>query len=460
MPEGVLVVIAVDLVVRAAYVLTMTEGASPLRGGAIAVDAGRVVRVGTAQSIDAQYLAKRTVDVGNAVVLPGFVDVHAHVSQTFLRGRQNGVFGAGPFLPFLVTDLLTDDRVRLFGLAGCLEALRYGTTTIQASLTSMPALAEAVELCGIRAVLAEEVCDMSYEDAAYGRYVHRPGQADVQLDRARLLVEDWHRSASGRIIAAVAPLAPDMVLPGTYRQIARFAHEYGVMVATHAAQSKFEMQRVAEIQGTTPIRYLSDLGTLGDMTLLAHCLYATAEDVAIVAEAGAAVAHSPRGFLLDGVVAPLSDWLSSGIRVGLGTDDVTHSMWETLRAARYAAAVRGDRSITPYQMLELATLGGAAALGLSGEVGAIAPDLKADLQVVGCDGPEMTPMSDVAGSLVENGGANVNMVFVDGKIVFGPGRETKIDIPRSLDDVREENGRLWLDIAAKFGPELSIDQSR
>jgi 5-methylthioadenosine/S-adenosylhomocysteine deaminase len=432
-----------DLLVRAARVLPMTGPESVIHDGAIAVRDARILAVGPAAEVTRDHTPAHAMDLGDAAVLPGFVDVHAHVPQTFLHGRQAGVFSARPFIPFLATDLLSDDRVHAFGLVGCLEALRYGTTTIQASLTCMAALAEAVAECGIRAVLAEEVCDMDYRTAAYGDYVHAPGQAEAQLAAATAFARTWHGRAEGRVRAALAPLAPDMVTPRTYRLVAELAQAHDLPVVTHAAQSAAEVRYVAATHGKRPIEYLAEAGLLGPRTVLAHCLYASEAEIDAVRRSRTPIAHCPRGFLLDGLTAALDAWLESGIRVGLGTDDVCHSMWETMLAARYAAAIHSGARLTGYQLLEMATSGGAAVLGMADEIGKLTPGARADLQVVAIDGPEAAPAGDLAESLLTQGAANVRQVFVDGRIVYGPGRQTTVDVPAALARARQESDRLW-----------------
>ena len=124
----------VDTIVTARVVVPMTTARDVIPNGTIAIAGGRILAVGPAASVHRDYSAHRVIDTGNAVVLPGFVDLHAHVPQTFLRGQYQGVAKGTVFIPFLATPLITPEWTRVLGRVGVLEALSRGTTTVLASI--------------------------------------------------------------------------------------------------------------------------------------------------------------------------------------------------------------------------------------------------------------------------------------------------------------------------------------
>jgi len=158
------------------------------------------------------------------------------------------------------------------------------------------------------------------------------------LDRSVRLIENWRENC--RIKTIIAPLASDMCTPETYIASKEVAEKYDKRVTTHMAQSNREMKQVQKLYGKTPTQHLRDLGIVNEKLSSAHCIYVNDEDTEIITKTGMDILHCPRPYLLNGVTAPLSSWLNRGIRVGLGTDNVHHDMFQTMRAALYASRFR------------------------------------------------------------------------------------------------------------------------
>ena len=175
------------------------------------------------------------------------------------------------------------------------------------------------------------------------------------------------------------------------------------------------MRPVADIlvdpDGQTGIRRLAAAGLLSDRIVAAHCVKVDAEEIGLLAAHDVAVAHCPRSNALLGCgIAPLAELLAAGLRVGIGTDGVSsvpsHDYFEELRAAVSAARARSERAdaLSPTKVLELATLGGARALGLDAEIGSLVPGKRADLTVISLAGTSYLPWEDPAAAVVYGGG--------------------------------------------------------
>ncbi|RSO06994.1 hypothetical protein DMH18_26490 [Streptomyces sp. WAC 06783] len=463
----------VDTILTAAAIIPMDGPSHIISDGAIAIDHGRITALGPSADIARRYAGRRVIDVGFSAVLPGFIDVHAHLPQTLLRGRHRSAGSGASFLPFLITPLMTPADTRALGRVGCLEALRFGTTTVQASMNNMAALAEAVHETGLRAVLAEEICDFDYTAAARGQLIPAPGQSALQLQTAIHVADAWQGRAESRITTAIAPLAPDLVLPATYGAIREYSDRYGTLVATHLAQTTDERQRIHDAYRISPVAHLHNLGVLGPRLIAAHCVLASDHDTTMLHHTGTAIAHCPRGYLMDGLTAPLARWLAKGIRVGLGTDDVSHNMWETIRAARYGAAIRtaaGDPHITDYKLLELATRQGAEALGIQHMTGSLTPGKQADLQVIALRSPAHTPTADLLESLICSADTEITHTLVDGRIVHGSMRDASADLDTALHEAEASASRLWQVLRTRYphdagspllpgGPDLDEERS-
>jgi 5-methylthioadenosine/S-adenosylhomocysteine deaminase len=190
------------------------------------------------------------------------------------------------------------------------------------------------------------------------------------------------------------------------------------------------------------------MGLMGPDLIGAHCIFNTGNDLETMREANASILHCPRPYLLGGTTAPLARWLSLGIKVGLGTDNVYHSMWETMRAALYGARIKEGEgepaSPTYYKILELATIDGAKVIGMEDKVGSIEPGKKADIQLINLRHPHLLPTVDITSSLVLYGGtANVDTVIVDGKIVKQNGALTMKREDKILEEAQNNTTEIW-----------------
>lgn len=439
----------VDILIKGGIIYTMSRGRRIIEDGAVTIDGNSIIDVGPTEALEDIYSADMVIDASNSVVLPGFLDVHTHLPSIFVRGVY-GVVSEGLYkVLFPVKRYIEPDHIYHFGLASCIEAMNSGITTVQESYNYMDAFAHAAKETGIRAVLGEQISEADYGRVGDGEYVYLPEQAEEMYGRALKLVDDWHGEEDGRITTCLAPLAPDMCTPHVYEQVQKEAEDRKLLITTHLAQSSREVAQVRHLYDKTPVEHLHHLGVLGKELLAAHCIHIDEQDTRLLTETGTRVLHCPRPYILGGTTVPLARWLDEGIRVGLGTDNVYHSMWETMRAALYAARVRAaqgesrDRP-TLYELLELVTIGGAETLGMQKDIGSIEPGKRADIQLIDLGDPHLTPTVDISSSLVLYGStASVKTVIVNGKLVKESGAFTDIDVHRCLSKAQELSDQVW-----------------
>jgi 5-methylthioadenosine/S-adenosylhomocysteine deaminase len=393
-------------------------GAPPIEGGAVAFDDGRITAVGT---VDELGPADQVFEA--AVIVPGFVNAHSHLEYAVYAGFGD-TFDFGPWLMTHVArkrHLDWDDTVAIARL-GAAECLRSGVTTAgDASFTGASAVACA-EL-GLRAIVYLEV--FGQDAAGVERFAETRARVEAYL--------------GDLVRAGISPHAPYTVTPDLYAA----CDALGLPVATHLAESVGEVQWVfdgtgpweeyaqllAPPIGTTAIRMLSERGLLHDRVVAAHCVHVDAEEIALLAQSGAGVAHCPRSNALLGCgIAPLRALLDAGVRVGLGTDSPASTpsfdLFEELRTAVYAARARDRRgdALTASEALRLATLGSAEALRLEDEVGSLAPGKRADLAVVSLEGSPYLPVEDPAAAVVFGGSPErVLFTVVEGRTKYQKG---------------------------------------
>jgi len=253
---------------------------------------------------------------------------------------------------------------------------------------------------------------------------------DRALQESADLCARWHGAANGRLRYCFAPrFAPSCTGP-LLRAVSDLAEKAGAVIHTHAAETPVELQIVKRATGHDEIAYLDSVGISGERAALAHCVWVDQEGIARLARQRTNVVHCPSSNLkLGSGVAPIPEMLAAGCRVGLGADGAPcNNRLDAFTEMRLAALIQkprlGPDALPAAQALELATLGGARALGLEAEIGSIEVGKRADLVVLDLEGPHAQPAeADLVSRIVYSArAADVRHVLVDGKLVVKDGR--------------------------------------
>lgn len=440
-------VIMADTVIKDGLVYTMDPERRIIENGAVAIEGKNIIGVSSSDEVLGTFEAEEVIDASGMMVLPGFVNVHTHLPSIFVRGVY-GVVREGLYqVLFPAKEYLKPEHCYGLGLASCIEALTSGSTMIQETYNYLHHFAMAAEETGIRADLGEQIAEADYLAIKEGIYKYRPEQAEEMLKRATELKYRWDGKADGRITVSWAPLAPDMCTPWVYEEVLKH-HEPGEKISTHVEQSQREVEQVKKLYDKTSVEHLNDIGVLGPDLIGAHCIYNNDRDLRLMLNAKASVLHCPRPYFFNGVTAPLARWLETGLKTGLGTDNVFHNMWGTMRAAVYGAHSRENlgepRCPEYYEILELATIRGAEVLGVQDKVGSIEPGKKADILLIDLKHPNLTPTADITSSLVLYGDSvNVDTVMVDGAVLKQDGKMVGVDTASILSDAQDITMEIW-----------------
>ena len=431
-----------DILIKDGFVATMDRQRTVYRRGSVHIQDGRIAEVG--ERVSARPDPEIVIDAGHKVVLPGFVNAHAHLQQYF-RGVYE-LIGEFYKVNLPLEGYRQAEDMETMGLASCAEFLYGGCTTAMVIYTYPDGFARSAEQAGNRLLLAADIEEVDLARLAEGVYDYLPAKGAAAYQRAVELYENWHGAAGGRITTLMAPKAPDLATPETYRKCHAFARERGLRMTTHLSQSWREVEQVGRLVGKTPPQHLHDLGILDERLTGAHCTYATETDTQLIARSGMGILHCRA------VTNPLQRWVDLGIPIGLGTDDYFHDMFQLMRENLAGQAARAlliegaeeklavDRRTfrpTYYDLLEMATRGGAEALGIDGEAGSLEPGKKADLILVDMLSPYLTPTLDPLTSIVLYATpADVDTVLVDGRILKRDGRLTTLDRARVLTEAQ------------------------
>jgi 5-methylthioadenosine/S-adenosylhomocysteine deaminase len=434
---------AIDMIVAGDHVVTMDAGGRVIDDGAVAVDEGVIVAVGPADAIDADYVAAERLDGSNRVVLPGLVNGHTHAAMTLLRGvaddlalmdwLNNYIFPAE-------VEFVDAEFVRIGTELACWEMIRGGTTTFVDMYYYPDTIAEVVDRCGLRAYVSATVIDQRSPDAE---------SAADSLEKGAGFVARW-KGVNSRITPIFGPHANYTLNAEQLEATRAAADAAGVPVSIHMSESPFEVQYSKDTYGTTTIDLMESIGFLDGTTIGAHVVWPTDDEIAILAARKVGVIHNPTSNMkIASGVAPVAKMTDAGVRVGLGTDGAASNndldMWEEMRLAAFLQKVEQmNPEVLPARtVLDMATRGGAIAIGLEGQVGVLEPGYRADLIQVDFSDVHHIPTFDVISHLVYvTDEQDVASVIVDGRLLMRDRQMLTIDRDSVAAEARELAGRI------------------
>lgn len=424
----------VDLLLDSArFVLICDDDATALPDASVAVADGRIVAVGPAAEVRAQVEADRVIDARGHLVMPGLVNLHTHLPMTLLRGVAENVDLQG-FLELVWAEearVMDSEGVELGARLGAVEALLGGTTTALDMYFHHADAHRGAVAAGLRHVIGPVFFSFPGPDGL--SWAER-------MAGARAWPEALAAMGGPSVPVAYMPHAPFTVEVDDLAQIAALAQESGGIITTHTSENDSENADTLTSRGMRPVACLEVSGVLPLQPVLAHGVRLDAADRAAVAAAGASVAHCPGSNLkLASGAADIVGYRDDGIRVGLGTDGCSSSndldMFAVMRlAANLSRLVHHDpAAISASDIVRMATLEGARALGLGDDIGSIEVGKEADLIMIDTVVPHLTPLHDPHTAVVFSAGrSDVRHVLVAGELVVEDRRPVRVDVPNLL----------------------------
>ncbi|HEU5196006.1 MAG TPA: amidohydrolase family protein [Methylomirabilota bacterium] len=425
------------ILIEHATIVTVDAGRRILTDGSILIDGRDIIEVGPAASVRPARRPDRVINGRRRVVTPGFVDTHVHLTEHLSRGLMLDDVPVARYLPDWLLPLystVTPEEEQAAALLACVEMIRTGTTTFceAGTLFDVPAVADAVEQIGMRAILGRWTWDV---EGQTGR-MHQT--TDEALGRSADVLAKVNGRAGGRIGAWPLLLGFGTCSPALMRGARDLAAAQGV----GWGMMNLALHPRLRTRDAYSMEKLETLGLLGPSTKLAHMIYVSDDDVARLARHGVKIAHCPTAALkhTKGLAAHgrFPEMVEAGVCVSLGGDSANGSNhFDMLRLMYLAATVfkdaRLDVGVMPAErVLEMATMKGAEALLLEHQVGSIEPGKRADLVLFDADTPEWRPLLNPVNNLVyAASGASVRTVLIDGRVVLDEGRITMLD-ERSL----------------------------
>ncbi len=427
-------------ILTAAYVLTMNAQNQCIQNGAVLIDGDRIKAVDTLAQLSQRYPEVLIEHYPQTLLMPGLINTHCH--SGFLRGTAEGLAVWDWLQQFIdpMHRVLSPEDAKIASYLCYAEALLSGTTTIVDMWRYMDGSAEAAKDLGIRAVLVPYVAE------------HPDHHYFESLKSNEALIKRWHQQANGRIQVWVGLEHLFYAENSALKRIENLCHEYQTGFHTHSNESQFDVQENLRRSGMRPIESLEKLGLLDvPKTLLAHCVWADANEIQILKQHAVGVAHNPiSNMKLASGAAPIVEMLRQGIAVGLGTDGEKENnnldMFEEMKTASLLAKLSNldAAALDAWSVCQMATITGAKALGMQHDIGSLEVGKQADLIAVKLDTPRMTPLIDhgrlfnLHSNLVHAvQGQDVLMTMVAGQVVVENGRLANADLQALIDQVNQ-----------------------
>jgi 5-methylthioadenosine/S-adenosylhomocysteine deaminase len=419
-----------SILIKNATIVTMNKNRDVFCGDLL-IENDCISRIGRLD----RYTADMIINADNQLLLPGFIQSHVHLCQVLFRGMADDL----ELLDWLQQRIwpleASHDEESLYysSLLGCAELLRGGTTSIidMATVNHTESVFTAVKQAGIRYLGGK--CLMDHGQDVPPVLLDTPEKA---LQESLELYQRWNNYDNGRIRYALCPRFAVSCSDILLREVASLSQQYQIPIHTHASENQGEIELVERERGMRNIIYLDSLGLCNASLILAHCIHLDDDEIKILTESQTNIAHCPGSNLkLGSGIAPIPPLLNLGARVSLGADGAPcNNNLSIFMEMRLAALIQkpfhGPRSMPAETIVEMATIGGARAMGLEDEIGSLEEGKKADMVLISLDGWHTRPQNaaSVYSQLVYQAQASdVYATIVDGHLLMKDSHLLSID---------------------------------
>lgn len=405
----------------------------------------------------------------DALLMPGLINLHNHaMSGPLFRGLADDI-APGDLPGHIVYSLLmplgdvaaavmTEEDIGDAVEMALLEGLRSGTTGLLDvyRVQQWPFIQRAKRL-GLRSWSCPYLFSETVGMGADGKPIYTPAK-ETGFEATLKLFDRFDEGPRGVTRVGFGPHGPDSNTPELLRRVDETARERGMIVSIHAAQNLIEIARVKAAHGVGSIEHLRRIGLLRPGVVLAHGMFATDEEFAMIAREGAALASCPLAFARSGRFVPLARMEAADLRLGIGTDGVTLDMLTEIRTASVFAKVQSGtpHGLSAERILRAATRDAALALGRD-DLGLVAKGARADLVMFDLGSSRYQPVWDPLKALITNGSAaDLSLAMVEGRVLLRDGRVVVADAAAVTRRGRAAVERVWREAARRGAIPASI----
>mgnify|MGYP005840466723 CR=1 FL=1 len=442
-----------SILIENGAVLTVDDAGTLHTPGYLYIEDDKIAAIGEGAAPELlRTAADERIDATHMAVMPGMVNAHTHLFQTFLRGLADDK----PLLEWLATAIwpvaqaLTEEEAYVAAKLGLIENIRSGATAvidhqyIHTEPGNDDGVCRAAEETGVRFLLARGWTDMGYHPA----FMETPDQIMAEMER---LHTTWHGRADGRIRIEFAPLIPWGCSDDTMRRTYAQGKAWGVGCMIHIAETRKEVEMNLELRGLRHVEWLAALGALGPDVQLVHSVWLDDHELDLLVQHGGVVVHCPvANMYLASGMARVPEMRRRGVTVALATDgpgsNNNQDMLEVLKTTALSGKVStlDAMALLPEDVIWMACRGGSHAFGQPQRIGSLEVGKKADVVLVDLDTPFAMPVHRVASALVYNvNSGSVDTVIVDGKVLMRGKEVLVVDEKAVLAEARAACARLF-----------------
>ncbi len=388
--------------------------ADKIKKGSLLIENDKIVEIN--DKIDSNN-ADEVINAEKKVLIPGLVNTHTHLSMSLMRGLADDL----PLDTWLndhiwpVEANLDEEHCYAGALLACAEMIKSGTTCFNDMYFFMDSVAKAADEAGIRGMLSHGMIDLGDED-----------KRKAEFKETQRIIEKCHDTADGRIKVSFGPHSPYTCSEELLEGVRREADKNGLKIHIHVSETQKEVEDVLEAHGKRPFEYLDEIGLLGEDVLAAHAVWLSDNEMEIIKNRGVKLSHNPSSNMkLASGISPVSKLLEKGICVSFGTDGAaSNNSLDLFEEMKTVALLQKVHTLDPtvlnaHEVFEMATIQGAAALGLENEIGTIEVGKKADIVLVDMKTPSLTPFRNPVSHLVYSAnGSDVDTVICNGELLM------------------------------------------
>ena len=427
----------VDIILYNGAVLTINDSDEIIDDGAIAINGSRIVGLGKSEDIKKKYEARKEIDANRGVIMPGLVNTHTHLAMSIFKGLADDL----PLDKWLnehifpaEENFINKDSAYWGSLLSCAELILSGTTTFCDMYFFEKETGYAAEKAGIRGIIGEGiVSDFGDENEIFAN----------KMELTAELLDKFENSSL--VLIAIEPHSCYTCSKEILIKAKRFADENNLLFVIHLSETKKEFDDIKNKLGMSPVEYLDEIGVLDGRTLAAHCVWLSDVDIEILKKRNVNISHCPNSNMkLASGIAPVGKLLEKLVTVSLGTDGSASNnnldMFSEISSASKLAKVStlNPETLTAREIIRMATINGAKALGVEKEIGSLEIGKKADIIILDFNKPHLVPVYNYYSHLVYSvSGSDVQSCIIDGKIVMEDREILSFNVEEVIQEVNE-----------------------
>ncbi|MHA2150192.1 MAG: amidohydrolase [Candidatus Thorarchaeota archaeon] len=445
-----------SILIKNGYILTLNSDREIITDGTLYIENDTIVDVGKSEDLK-DHKAELVIDAKNKLVMPGLIDTHTHLAQALIRGCADDVSLVDWLKKYVwvLQGNFTKDDGRVSAELCMAEMIRTGTTSFIECMIhtryGFDGIAKAVERVGMRGALSKIIMDSTgYADSADIMYPGMVEDADACLKETDEMYNKWHGKADGRVQVWYGLRSLGAVTPELFKDVARRAREKQTRMTMHLGEVVDDVRYVKENFGTDLTTFAREHDLLGPDMVFAHGIHFEDSELKVLSESKSNISHCPSSNMkLASGFAKVPQMLQVGVPVSLGCDGgPSNNTYDMIREMRLAALIHKSYVddplvVTAEQAIEMATLGGAAAMGIDDKVGSLEQGKLADVILINLHELGLTPHTNPVSNVVYSGnGEYVDTVIVNGRLLMRERRLLTLDEEEVMRTAREHSTAL------------------